>query len=115
MYLNYGTYGGARIIAESTLQEFTRCQYCEEDNRRGLGFDKPPVEYPEEGSYMAESASPKSFGHSGFTGTFTWADPENGLLLVFMSNRVYPSRDRRMLYDLNIRSRLHQVLYDSVK
>lgn len=115
LYLNYGTYGGERIIAESTLQEFTRCQYCAEDNRRGLGFDKPPVEYPEEGSYMAESASPKSFGHSGFTGTFTWADPENGLLLVFMSNRVYPSRDRRMLYDLNIRSRLHQVLYDSIK
>ncbi|PHN04365.1 serine hydrolase domain-containing protein [Flavilitoribacter nigricans] len=114
MYLNYGTYGGERIIAESTLQEFTRCQYCEEDNRRGLGFDKPPVEYPEEGSYMAESASPKSFGHTGFTGTFTWADPENGLLLVFMSNRVYPTRDRRMLYDLNIRARLHQVLYDSI-
>lgn len=115
MYLNYGTYGGERFIAESTLREFTRCQYCDEDNRRGLGFDKPPVEYPEEGSYMAESASPKSFGHTGFTGTFTWADPDNGLLLVFMSNRVYPSRDRRQLYELNIRSRLHQVLYDSIR
>lgn len=114
LYLNYGTYGGERIIAEATLQEFTTCQYCEEDNRRGLGFDKRPVEYPEDGSYMAESASAKSFGHSGFTGTFTWADPENGLLLVFMSNRVYPSRDRRKLYELNIRSRLHQVLYDSI-
>lgn len=114
LYMNYGSFGGEQIIAKSTLKEFTRCQYCEEDNRRGLGFDKPPVEYPEEGSYMARSASPKSFGHSGFTGTFTWADPENGLLLVFMSNRVYPTRDRRNLYELNIRSRLHQILYDSI-
>lgn len=114
MYMNYGSFGGEQIIEKSTLREFTRCQYCEEDNRRGLGFDKPPVEYPEEGSYMAKSASPKSFGHGGFTGTFTWADPENGLLLVFMSNRVYPTRDRRNLYELNIRSRLHQALYDSI-
>lgn len=114
LYMNYGTYGDKRIIAEATLREFIRCQYCEEDNRRGLGFDKRPEEYPEGGSYMAESASPSSFGHTGFTGTFTWADPENGLLLVFMSNRVYPTRDRRNLYELGIRPRLHQVLYDSI-
>lgn len=114
MYMNYGSYGGRQFIKESTLKEFTRCQYCDEDNRRGLGFDKPPLEYPEGGSYMAESAGPLSFGHSGFTGTFTWADPEHGLLLVFMSNRVYPTRDRRGLYELGIRPRLHQVLYDSM-
>ena len=114
LYLNYGTYGGERYISENTLKEFTRCQYCDEDIRRGLGFDKPPVEHPEGGSYMAKSAGPLSFGHSGFTGTFTWADPESGLLLVFMSNRVYPSRDRRKLYELGIRPRLHQVLYDAM-
>lgn len=114
MYMNYGSYGGRQFIKEATLKEFTRCQYCDEDNRRGLGFDKPPVEYPEGGSYMAKSAGPLSFGHSGFTGTFTWADPEHGLLLVFMSNRVYPTRDRRGLYELGIRPRLHQVLYDSM-
>jgi CubicO group peptidase (beta-lactamase class C family) len=114
MYLNYGSYGGRQFVKEATMKEFTRCQYCEEGNRRGLGFDKKPEEYPEGGSYMAESASSLSFGHTGFTGTFTWADPENGLLILVMTNRVYPTRDRQGLAELSIRPRLHQVIYDSL-
>jgi len=54
-----------------------------------------------------------SFGHSGYTGTFTWADPATGLLFVFMSNRVYPTRNNGKLYELNIRPTMHQVIYDA--
>lgn len=113
MYLNKGYYGGERYIAEATMEEFTRCQYCEEDNRRGLGFDKPLIEYNERASSVAKDASPLSFGHSGYTGTFVWADPEADLLFIFFSNRVYPTRENRKLYTLGIRPRIHQALYDA--
>lgn len=111
-YLNKGTYGGVRLFRESTIREFTRCQYCEADNRRALGFDRILSEYNEKDSYTAKSASAESFGHTGFTGTFTWADPKNGLLVVFMSNRVNPSRNNRKIMEMNIRPRLHQIFYD---
>jgi CubicO group peptidase (beta-lactamase class C family) len=115
LYLNYGSFGGRQLIAEESVKEFTRYQYPQDSVRRGLGFDKPLLEYKKEDSYVAKSASPASFGHSGYTGTFTWADPANGLLLVFFSNRVYPTRDNRLLYELNIRPRLHQVCYDAIR
>ena len=94
------------------MKEFARCQYCEEDNRRGLGFDKHMIDYDEGYSYVARSATPSSFGHSGFTGTFFWVDPEAEIIIVFLSNRVYPSRDRRGLYQLGIRPALHQAAYN---
>ena len=115
MYLNGGEYGGQRFIAAASIEEFTRCAFCPEGNHRGLGFDRPLETQHPTRSYTAPSASQASFGHSGYTGTFTWADPENGLLLIFFSNRVYPTRDNRKLYDLGIRPRLHQVLYDAVR
>ncbi|MDX1665610.1 MAG: serine hydrolase [Saprospiraceae bacterium] len=115
MYLNGGTYGGRRYIAEASVKEFTRCQYCEADNRRGLGFDKPMIEYDFDRSYIAESAGPESFGHSGFVGHFTWADPESGLLVVLLTNRVHPTRANRGLYELAIRPRLHQAIYDAME
>ncbi len=115
MYMNYGTFGNERFIAEKALREFTKCQYCEEGNRRGLGFDKPLIEYDPDASSIARDASPASFGHSGYTGTFTWADPENGLLFIFFSNRVYPTRFNSKIYDMGIRPRIHQVLYDAMK
>lgn len=115
MYLNKGEYGGRRYIAAAALEEFTRCAFCGEGNHRGLGFDRPLAAYDPARSYTARSASQASFGHSGYTGTFTWADPESGLLLIFFSNRVYPTRDNRELYNLGIRPRLHQVLYEAVR
>lgn len=115
MYMNGGNYGGEQLISEAALAEFTRCQYCEEGNRRGLGFDKPLIEYDANASSVAKDASPASFGHSGYTGTFTWVDPENDLLFIFFSNRVYPTRDNRKLYQLGIRPRIHQVLYEAVE
>jgi len=113
MYLWMGRYGGEQIISKNTMELFTACHYCNEGNRRGLGFDKPVLENKENGSTAIE-ASEHSFGHSGYTGTFTWADPDTGILFIFMSNRVYPTRDNRKLYQLNIRPAMHQVIYDSV-
>jgi CubicO group peptidase (beta-lactamase class C family) len=115
MYLNGGEYGGRRFIAEAALKEFTRCQFCDEGNRRGLGFDKPMISYDPAQSYVARDASPASFGHSGYTGTFFWADPACNLIVIFFSNRVYPYRSSEGLYDLNIRPRIHQVVYDAMK
>ncbi len=116
MYLQKGYYGGRRYISEQTINEFIKIQYPNDDNRRGLGFDKPLIDNHEnelEDAYPAVSSSKSSFGHSGYTGTFAWADPENGLLFIFMSNRVHPSRKNEKLYDLNIRTAMHQAIYDS--
>jgi len=114
MYVNYGVYDGKRYIAENTLREFTKIQYPENENRRGLGFDKPLInnsKLPIEKAYPAPEVSPESFGHSGFTGTFVWADPKNDLVFIFLSNRVYPNRNHRNIYNLNIRPKLQQVFY----
>ena len=114
MFLNMGEYGGKRYLSNQTVRKFTTCQYCEEGNRRGLGFDKPLIEYDADKSSVAKEASPESFGHSGYTGTFVWADPENGLLFIFLSNRVYPTRENRKLYELNIRPRIHTIVYEEL-
>ncbi len=113
MYLNGGTYGGQKFIEERSLNEFTRCQYCEEGNRRGLGFDKPLIEYHPQKSAVSKDASPESYGHSGYTGTFVWVDPEYDLIYIFFSNRVYQTRENRKIYELNVRPMIHQVIYDS--
>lgn len=113
LYLNKGKFNNKQIIKASTIEEFTKCQYPKNENRRGLGFDKPLLENRENGS-CAFNASYESFGHSGYTGTFTWADPENGLLFVFMSNRVYPTRNNSKIYKLNIRPSMHQVFYEVI-
>jgi CubicO group peptidase (beta-lactamase class C family) len=115
MYLNGGEYGGERFISEAAVREFTRCQYCPEGNRRGLGFDKPLIEYDAQKSYVAQSASSESFGHSGYTGTFFWADPKYNLLVIFFSNRVYPDRSHNGISNLNIRPRVQQVVYDAMR
>lgn len=113
VYLKKGFYGGQQIIPTEAVEEFIRCQFCEEGNHRGLGFDKPHPE--EEKRYTAKSASESSFGHSGYTGTFAWVDPAEELIFIFFSNRVYPTRDNRKLYELNIRPDLHQAVYDAIE
>jgi serine-type D-Ala-D-Ala carboxypeptidase len=115
MYLNGGSYGGQQYLAPGVVDTFANRSYAALGNRRGLGFDKPLLEYDAPSSSVAEAASAASFGHSGYTGTFTWADPENGLLFVFLSNRVYPSRNNRGIYIRNIRPRIHTVMYAAMK
>ncbi|MCE4565843.1 serine hydrolase [Maribellus sp. CM-23] len=118
MYLQMGTYGGNQYLSRKTMEEFTRVQFPENNNRRGLGFDKPLLNNKEvtpEQSYPCPGASPDSFGHSGFTGTFVWADPTYNLIYIFLSNRVYPTRETNMLGKLNVRSQVLQTFYDEMR
>jgi len=113
MLLNGGVFDGVQVLQEKTIKKFTSYQFPENDNRRGLGFDKPLLEY-EDHRTNCKSASPSSFGHSGFTGVYTWADPENGLVYVFLSNRVYPDANNTKIADLDIRTNIHQLFYDAI-
>jgi beta-N-acetylhexosaminidase len=111
MYLYGGKYGGMRYIDSTTLAEFTRCQFCESDNRRGAGFDKPQLSGP---GPTCECVSMLSFGHTGFTGTIAWADPEEQIVYIFLSNRTWPDAENRKLIKLNTRSEIQQVIYNSL-
>jgi beta-glucosidase-like glycosyl hydrolase/CubicO group peptidase (beta-lactamase class C family) len=118
MYLQKGYYGGKRYISEETVNRFIKPRFPENGNRRALGFDKPLLNNKTKSvndAYPAKGVSSNSFGHSGFTGTFVWADPDNGLLYIFMSNRVYPTRENGKIYDLNIRSGMLQTICDGIK
>jgi beta-glucosidase-like glycosyl hydrolase/CubicO group peptidase (beta-lactamase class C family) len=112
MYLNMGEYGGYQFISRPTMKNFTAYHYANENVHRGLGFDKPLLKDKEQGM-PAKDAGEDSFGHSGYTGTFTWADPDTGILFVFMSNRVYPTRENNKIASLSIRPKMHQVIYDA--
>lgn len=117
MLLNGGSYGGTQIITEKAVDQFTSRQYLDGDNRRGLGFDKPAVDNSEdkpEDAYPSIHASASSYGHTGFTGTMAWVDPECDLVFVFFSNRVYPTRNNSLLYKLNVRTQILDILYDSI-
>ena len=112
MYLQKGYYGGKQFISPETITEFTRYQFPEKGSRRGLGFDKPTFKYS---GNAPKYASPQSFGHSGFTGPFTWIDPQYNTSYVFMSNRVYPSRSHTKLITLNIRTNIADALYEAIR
>jgi len=111
MYLQKGFFGGKRYISEETMKRFTTTRFPENGNRRALGFDKP---FLTQNTYPTKEVSAKSFGHSGFTGTFVWADPENGILFVFLSNRVYPTRENENIFNLNIRPAMLENIYNCV-
>ncbi|WP_435577505.1 glycoside hydrolase family 3 N-terminal domain-containing protein [Gilvibacter sp.] len=111
MYLWNGNYGGQQFFKKSTLDDFNTCYFCEDDVRRGVGFDKPQLG---DVGPTCGCVSMTSFGHSGFTGTFTWADPEEEIVYVFLSNRTYPTADNRMLISSDLRSRIQQAIYDAI-
>jgi beta-glucosidase-like glycosyl hydrolase/CubicO group peptidase (beta-lactamase class C family) len=111
LLLNGGSYGGYRYYQAATITNFTSKQF--KNNRRAIGFDKPtPI--GQEGP-TCDAASSESFGHTGFTGTMAWADPKNGLVYIFLSNRVYPSADVNTLSKQNIRQKIQQVIYDAIE
>ncbi len=117
MYLQMGTYGGKMYLKESTLKEFTRVQFPQNKNRRGLGFDKPLLnnsELGEKEAYPIKAVSPESFGHSGYTGTFVWIDPKFRLVYIFLSNRVFPSRENNKISDLNVRTEIQRIIYNNL-
>ena len=113
MYLNMGTYGGERYINEKTLADFISSPFARQGNRRGIGFDKPELK-PTPNDLMGKNASRKSFGHTGFTGTMVWMDPENGLLFVFLSNRICPEPTNNKLNSLQLRARIYEAFASSI-
>ncbi len=111
MYLNGGYYGGKQYFKKQTLEEFNTCYYCHKDVRRGVGFDKPQLG---DIGPTCGCISMTSFGHSGFTGTFTWADPEEEMVYVFLSNRTFPDSANRKLISNDIRSEIQRVIYEAI-
>ena len=109
--MNGGQIGDYSLIKKDVVAQFTRCQYCP-GNRRGLGFDKPTVSRKE--GPTSEMVSPETFGHSGFTGTITWADPTNGVNYVFLSNRVYPDAGNKKIISMSIRTKIQDVIYKAL-
>lgn len=112
MLLNGGTYGDTRLLSESTARLFTtdKSPTC----RRGLGFDKPDMENPD-WSPTCDEAAPTVFGHLGFTGTVFWVDPAQNLIFVFLTNRVYPTRDNAAFSSSNIRPHLFSLVCRSLE
>ncbi|MDC1265534.1 serine hydrolase [Flavobacteriaceae bacterium] len=111
MYLQEGVYGGKRYFSTDTFRAFNTCHYCDEDNRRGIGFDKPQLE--DEGPTCG-CLSMTSFGHSGFTGTYAWADPEEEIVYVFLANRTFPKSEPNQLSKENIRTDIQRLIYESI-
>jgi len=111
MYLWKGFYGGKRFFKSEVLDQFNTCYYCEDDIRRGVGFDKPQLG---DSGPTCGCVSMTSFGHSGFTGTFTWADPEEEIVYVFLSNRTFPTADNRKIIGSNLRSNIQEAIYEAI-
>lgn len=111
VYVNQGRYAHLEIFDSLIINEFIRCQFCAEGNRRGIGFDKPQLsgQGPTCGCLSMES-----FGHSGFTGTLAWADPAEKIVYIFLSNRVYPDAGNEKLLKYAYRTRIQQIIYDAL-
>ena len=112
MYLQKGFYGGKRYLKTNTLDKFNKRYFSDQKVRRGLGFDKPQLNPDVKAT--CGCVSDKSFGHSGFTGTYTWADPTSGIVYVFLSNRVYPTMKNRGLVKTNMRTKIQQIIQDAI-
>lgn len=110
MQLNGGFYDGKRYFKQSTVDLFIKQHY--EDNRRALGWDRPPKD--DTFSYIADEASENSFGHSGFTGCVVWVDKDKDLLIIFLSNRIHPSVDNRKLIKEHIRRKVKNIVYQAI-
>ncbi len=111
LYLQKGNYGNQQYFSEKTFEDFNTCYFCAAGNRRGVGFDKPQLgaEGPTCGC-----ASMTSFGHTGYTGTMAWADPETQIVYVFLSNRTFPIAGENRLSKENIREDIQKVIYEAI-
>ena len=119
MYLDDGVFSGNRYLQSGVVTAYAKCQFCVdsipmdgEENRRAAGFDKP--QYHGNPGPTCECVSMNSFGHSGFTGTLAWADPEEEVVYIFLSNRIYPDANNRKLLSLNIRTRIQEEIYKAI-
>lgn len=110
--INGGVYQNRRYFKEETVKMFTS-RYSKR-SRRGLGFDRKEGTGGQESKNIAWQASDNTFGHTGFTGIGAWADPDNGIIYLFLSNRTYPSGENNKLISLNIRTRIHELIYEAM-
>ncbi len=111
LYLQNGYYGGDNYFSSRTFELFNTCHYCDQNNRRGIGLDKPQL-----GSVgpTCGCLSMQSFGHSGFTGTYAWADPDKEIVYVFLANRTFPTSKVNRLLKENIRTEIQRLIYESI-
>ncbi|MFK5958176.1 MAG: glycoside hydrolase family 3 N-terminal domain-containing protein [Lutibacter sp.] len=112
LFLQKGYYGGKRYFQSKTMDKFNHRYYANNKVRKGIGFDKPQLREREKAT--CGCVSDKSFGHSGFTGTYAWADPETEIIYVFLSNRVYPTMNNKGLIKYNIRTQIQQFIQDAI-
>ena len=112
MMLEGGTYEGRRYLSQEVINTFNQRYYADKGNRRALGFDKPLMQ--SKSSHCAPEASQSSFGHTGFTGTMVWVDPQYGLIYIFLSNRVYPDASNNKLAQMDIRTDIQSLIYKSL-
>jgi CubicO group peptidase (beta-lactamase class C family) len=110
MQLQLGEYGNHTFFDQKTIPTFTSQQTA--NNRRGMGWDKP-ILGKDEGP-TSKFASQSTFGHSGFTGTAVWADPEQELVYIFLSNRVFPNAENSKLMQWNVRTKVQDIIYNSI-
>ena len=103
MLLDGGQYGGKRYFNQKTVEKFTTKQ---PNTKRALGFDMAP------NNFVAEAASKRTYGHTGFTGTCAWADPDNKIVVVFTCNRIHPDANNKKINELKLRQKISQVIYD---
>jgi beta-glucosidase-like glycosyl hydrolase/CubicO group peptidase (beta-lactamase class C family) len=111
MYLQKGYYGGKSYFKPESIDKFNHRYFEDKGVRRGLGFDKPQLD---EAMATCGCVSFKSFGHSGYTGTYTFVDPETEIVYVFLSNRVYPTRENNKLGDADIRTKIQRLIQEAI-
>jgi len=114
MLLNGGSSLGIHFfdLKENTIKNWTQRAFPKGDNRRGIGFDKPALEYDH--GPTCNLASKSSFGHSGFTGTLLWVDPQYELVYVFLSNRTYPDSENTKLITMDVRTEIQRVIMEQL-
>jgi beta-glucosidase-like glycosyl hydrolase/CubicO group peptidase (beta-lactamase class C family) len=111
LYLQKGSYGNQQYFSEKTFDDFNTCYFCAVGNRRGVGFDKPQLGAS---GPTCGCASMTSFGHTGYTGTMAWADPETQIVYVFLSNRTFPVAAENRLSKANIREDIQRIIYEAI-
>ncbi len=112
MLLQYGNYGDKQYLDSTIINKFNTCLYCPE-SRRGIGFDKPEMNYNKVGP-TCRCVSKNSFGHTGFTGTMAWADPDRQIVYIFLSNRTFPDMKNKKLLEMDIRTKIQEIIYQSI-
>ncbi|MGV9003919.1 glycoside hydrolase family 3 N-terminal domain-containing protein [Flavobacterium sp.] len=112
LYLQKGSYGDKQYFSEKTFNDFNTCYFIQDGNRRGLGFDKPQLGTA---GPTCGCVSMFSFGHTGFTGTMAWADPESEIVYIFLSNRTFPdSNAANRLSRENIREDIQKIIQEAI-